>query len=145
MALELMTKAGLYEERVQQERLENTVFPDSNPARIMALRRCNMLFLAKWPNGDFSLVQAQNRDQAFVVLDDADDPGEAKIVPISEEEGVIINFKATSPRSDSDGLYEFEDLGEDLADALTNRGTKLSQDNDIGPTSPVAGPILIKQ
>jgi len=121
MALELMTKAGLYEELVQQERLENTVFPDSNPARIMALRRCNMLFLAKWPNGDFSLVQAQNRDQAFVVLDDADDPGEAKIVPISEEEGVIINFKATSPRSDSDGLYEFEDLGEDLADALTNR------------------------
>jgi hypothetical protein len=102
-------------------RLENTVFPDSNPARIMALRRCDMLFLAKWPNGDFSLVQAQNRDQAFVVLDDADDPGEAKIVPISEEEGVIINFKATSPRSDSDGLYEFEDLGEDLADALTNR------------------------
>ena len=145
MALELMTKAGLYEELVQQERLENTVFPDSNPARIMALRRCNMLFLAKWPNGDFSLVQAQNSDQAFIVLDDVDDPGEAKIVPISEEEGVIINFKATSPRSDSDGLYEFEDLGEDLADALTNRGTKLSQDNDIGPTSPVAGPILIKQ
>jgi hypothetical protein len=111
----------------------------------MALRRCDMLFLAKWPNGDFSLVQAQNRDQAFVVLDDADDPGEAKIVPISEEEGVIINFKATSPRSDSDGLYEFEDLGEDLADALTNRGTKLSQDNDIGPTSPGSGPILIRQ
>ena len=94
-----------------------------------------MLFLAKWPNGDFSLVQAQNRDQA----------GEAKIVPISEEEGVIINFKATSPRSDSDGLYEFEDLGEDLADALTNRGTKLSQDNDTGPSSPGSGPILIKQ
>jgi hypothetical protein len=87
----------------------------------MALRRCDMLFLAKWPNGDFSLVQAQNRDQAFVVLDDADDPGDAKIVPISEEEGIIINFKATSPRSDSDGLHEFEDLGEDLADALTNR------------------------
>ena len=112
----------------------------------MALRRCNMLFLAKWPNGDFSLVQAQNRDQAFVVLDDEDDdPGEAKIVPISEEDGVIINFKATSPRSDSDRLYEFEDLGEDLADALTNRGTKLSQDNDTGPPSPGSGPILIKQ
>ncbi len=88
-----------------------------------------MLFLAKWPNGDFSIVFAKDQHEAFVALDEVEDPGEATFTAINEKH-VVMTFKTTSPDSETGQMYRLESLGEDLEEFLESHGVKLSAEEE---------------
>ncbi len=61
-------------------------------------------FLCRWPNGDFSIIDARDRDQAIIHLDEIGDATEAELF---ETKSLFINFTLTDQ-----GHLEFENFAE---------------------------------
>jgi hypothetical protein len=61
-------------------------------------------FLCRWPNGDFSIIDAPNRDQSIIRLDEIGDATEAELF---ETKSLFINFALTDQ-----GHLEFENFAE---------------------------------
>jgi hypothetical protein len=62
------------------------------------------VFLCRWPLGDFSIVDAPDRNEAIIQLDETGNAEGCTVVPIK---GCLINFKLTD-----EGRFELEDFGE---------------------------------
>lgn len=68
------------------------------------------LFLCRWENGDFSVVQANNRGDALYMLDEVGNAEGSQIKVISE---FMIHLKLAD-----DGEFQFEDLGEAAGETI---------------------------
>jgi hypothetical protein len=62
------------------------------------------VFLCRWPNGDFSVVKAVNRDQAIEFLDEV---GNAEGCPVPAIKDFMVHFGLTD-----DGEFELQTYGE---------------------------------
>lgn len=117
-------------------------------------------FLCRWPNGDLSLVSAQDRDAAIVILDEIGDATEAELF---ETNDLFVNFTLTdqghlefenfSESFDTDIMekcyplilkaqMEDEDEGEDYTQATTAERLRLAQ-VQINQTDELAKNIFI--
>jgi|ERR1039458_6657033 hypothetical protein len=84
-----------------------------------------MLYIAKWPNGDFSIVHAETEGQALYLLDEVGDPSAAVLTPLEEDTDVLINFKKIEVKDAEGELFEFESFGEDMFDLCSDVGIEL--------------------
>jgi len=86
------------------------------------------MYLAKWPNGDFSIVAAPTKDEALYVLDETGDPSAVELILLDSDSNVLINFKKSTPTEANSDLFVLEDFGEDLMDVFSDNGIILSAD-----------------
>ena len=77
------------------------------------LRRRHAIYLCRWPNGDFSIVAAENRSDAVSQLDEW---GAARPSYLTRIDTCLIDF-----RLNDDGDIELEDFGDDTADTIFRR------------------------
>jgi len=88
---------------MQEPRREHKRLPRSSVGRTG--ERWNMpLFLCRWPNGDFSIVKAGNKEQAIETLDEI---GNAEGCPVTALRDFMVHFALTDV-----GDFELEDYGE---------------------------------
>jgi hypothetical protein len=73
-----------------------------------------MLFLCRWPNGDFSVVKASNKDEAIELLDEV---GNAEGSPVTPIKAFMVHFALTD-----DGELELEGWGEETRDLVMELG-----------------------
>jgi hypothetical protein len=78
------------------------------------------LFICRWQNGDFSVVQAKSKEHATILLDEVDNADFGELFPVKE---FLVNF---SLRKEVDNIEEFvpvelEGFGEDTMDMLAER------------------------
>lgn len=66
------------------------------------------LYLCRWENGDFSIVQARNKDHALEMLDEMDNAEGLPLYPITD---FMAHFRLTD-----EGTVEFEGFGEYFSD-----------------------------
>ena len=71
------------------------------------------LFLCRWPNGDCSVVLANNKLHAIELLDEVGNAGGSKISVLDE---FLVNFQLGD-----DGRLTLEGFGEDTHDAIRAR------------------------
>jgi hypothetical protein len=62
------------------------------------------VFLCRWPNGDFSVVKAANKDQAIEFLDEIDN---AESCPVTAIKDFMVHFRLAD-----DGEFFLENCGE---------------------------------
>lgn len=79
------------------------------------------LYLCRWPNGDFSIADAEDEMAAIILFDEAGDTVGAVISPLGS--GFMVHF--TNPK----GHPAFQDFGELTWDEL-KRGLVLFDDHD---------------
>src|SRR6516165_8104246 len=73
-----------------------------------------MLFLCRWPNGDFSVVKASNKEQAIELLDEVGNAEGSPVIPISEN--FMVHFALTD-----DGEFEVDGWGEETTELIMTR------------------------
>ena len=64
-----------------------------------------MLFLCRWPNGDFSVVKASSKDEAIELLDEIGNAEGSPVTPINDT--FMVHFVLTD-----DGDFELQGWGE---------------------------------
>lgn len=72
------------------------------------------VYICRWPDGDFSIVDAVNRDHADDLLDEVGNADHAKVTPVKE---FMAHFRLTD-----DGKFEFELFGDAAHDAIMKIG-----------------------
>ncbi len=70
-------------------------------------------FLARWPNGDVSLVAAESKEQACRHLDEVGDPFDINLIPL-ENKPLAVHFRLTDL-----GDLELEELTGAASDGLS--------------------------
>ena len=73
-----------------------------------------MLFLCRWPNGDFSVVKASNKDEAIELLDEIGNAEGSPVTPIHDN--FMVHFVLTD-----DGDFELEGWGEETGELIMKR------------------------
>ncbi len=71
------------------------------------------IYLCRWPNGDFSIVNATTKDQAIELLDEW---GNAERAIVSRMTNCMFDFKLGD-----DGRFELVDVGECTRDAVLEK------------------------
>jgi hypothetical protein len=64
------------------------------------------LYLCRWENGDFSVIQANNKDHALEMLDEV---ANAEGLPLYSIRDFMVHFRLTD-----EGMIELEDFGEEF-------------------------------
>ena len=72
------------------------------------------VFLCRWPNGDFSVVKATNKDQAIEFLDEV---GNAEGCPLMATKDFMAHFGLTD-----DGEFELQGYGETTKEHIMRLG-----------------------
>lgn len=73
-----------------------------------------MLFLCRWPNGDFSVVKASGKDEAIELLDEI---GNAESSPVTAiNDSFMVHFILTD-----DGEFELQGWGEETGELIMKR------------------------
>ena len=73
-----------------------------------------MLFLCRWPNGDFSVVKASSKDEAIELLDEI---GNAEASPVTSiNDNFMVHFVLTD-----DGDFELQGWGEETGELIMKR------------------------
>ena len=73
-----------------------------------------MFFLCRWPNGDFSVVKASNKDEAIELLDEIGNAEGSPVTPIKDN--FMVHFVLTD-----DGDFELEGWGEETGELIMKR------------------------
>ena len=73
-----------------------------------------MLFLCRWPNGDFSVVKASSKDEAIELLDEIGNAEGSPVTPINDN--FMVHFVLTD-----DGDFELQGWGEETGEIITKR------------------------
>src|SRR5215469_9903692 len=73
-----------------------------------------MLFLCRWPNGDFSVVKASSKDEAIELLDEIGNAEGSPVTPINDN--FMVHFVLTD-----DGDFELQGWGEETGDLIMKR------------------------
>jgi hypothetical protein len=73
-----------------------------------------MLFLCRWPNGDFSVVKASSKDEAIELLDEIGNAEGSPLTPIKDN--FMVHFVLTD-----DGDFELQGWGEETAELIMKR------------------------
>ena len=73
-----------------------------------------MLFLCRWPNGDFSVVKASSKDEAIELLDEIGNAEGSPVTPINDN--FMVHFVLTD-----DGDFELQGWGEETDDLIMKR------------------------
>jgi hypothetical protein len=71
------------------------------------------LYLCRWENGDFSIVQAKNKDHALEMLDEINNAEGLPLYPITD---FMAHFRLTGG-----GTVELEGFGEEFGDHVRER------------------------
>jgi hypothetical protein len=71
------------------------------------------LYLCRWENGDFSIIQAQNKDDALEMLDEI---ANAEGLPLHPIRDFMVHFRLTD-----EGTVELEGFGEEFGDHVRER------------------------
>jgi hypothetical protein len=66
------------------------------------------LYLCRWENGDFSVIQANNKDDALEMLDEV---ANAEGLPLYSIKDFMVHFRLTD-----EGMIELEDFGEEFGE-----------------------------
>ena len=77
-----------------------------------------MLFLCRWPNGDFSVVKASSKDEAIELLDEIGNAEGSPVTPINGN--FMVHFVLTD-----DGDFELQEWGEETAELIMKRAYPL--------------------
>lgn len=77
-----------------------------------------MLFLCRWPNGDFSVVKASSKDEAIELLDEIGNAEGSPVTPINDN--FMVHFVLTD-----DGDFELQGWGEETGDLIMKRAYPL--------------------
>jgi hypothetical protein len=79
--------------------------------------------ICRWPNGDISLVAAQNRTEADDLLDDVGNPDGAQLLPLSHPIAIHFSLKKASPEGSIANALELDDPGfnDDLMVSISER------------------------
>jgi hypothetical protein len=77
-----------------------------------------MLFLCRWPNGDFSVVKASSKDEAIELLDEIGNAEGSPVTPINDN--FMVHFVLTD-----DGDFELQEWGEETAELIMKRAYPL--------------------
>jgi hypothetical protein len=72
-----------------------------------------MLFLCRWPNGDFSVVKASNKAEAIWLLDEIGNAEGSPVTPIND---FMVHFVLTD-----DGDFELQEWGEITEELIMSR------------------------
>ena len=73
-----------------------------------------MLFLCRWPNGDFSVVKASSKDEAIELLDEIGNAEGSPVTPINDT--FMVHFALTD-----DGDFELQGWGEETGELIMKR------------------------
>ena len=73
-----------------------------------------MLFLCRWPNGDFSVVKASSKDEAIELLDEIGNAEGSPVTPINDT--FMVHFVLTD-----DGDFELQGWGEETGELIMKR------------------------
>jgi len=73
-----------------------------------------MLFLCRWPNGDFSVVKASSKDEAIELLDEIGNAEGSPVTPINDN--FMVHFVLTD-----DGDFELQGWGEETGELIMKR------------------------
>jgi len=78
------------------------------------------LYICRWQNGDFSVVQAKSREHATILLDQVDNADLGELFPVKE---FLVNFRLKKEVDDMDEFIpvELESFGEGTDDLLADR------------------------
>jgi hypothetical protein len=71
------------------------------------------LYLCRWGNGDFSIVQASNKEHAIEMLDEV---ANAEGVPLYAIKEFMVHFRLTD-----EGTIELEEFGDGFSEYVLNR------------------------
>ena len=71
------------------------------------------LYLCRWENGDFSIIQAKSKDHALEMLDEIDNAEGLPLYPITD---FMAHFRLTD-----EGTVELEEFGEEFGDHVRER------------------------
>ena len=83
------------------------------------------LYLCRWENGDFSVVQANNKEHAVEMLDEV---ANAEGLPLYAITDFMAHFRLTD-----EGIVELEEFGERFGDHVSERVHPVLRQLDISP------------
>jgi hypothetical protein len=86
------------------------------------------LYLCRWENGDFSIVQAKSKDHALEMLDEIDNAEGLPLYPISD---FMAHFRLTDA-----GTIELEEFGEEFGEHVRERVHPFLGELDLSPYDP---------
>ena len=88
------------------------------------------LYICRWENGDFSVVQAENKEHAIEMLDDV---ANAEGLPLYEITDFMVHFRLSD-----EGTVELEGFGEEFYNYVRERVHPILGELDVSPYD--AGP-----
>jgi len=83
------------------------------------------LYLCRWENGDFSVIQAKNKEHAIEILDEV---ANAEGLPVYAITGFMAHFRLTD-----EGIVELEGFGEVFGDHVRERVHPILGELDVSP------------
>jgi hypothetical protein len=83
------------------------------------------LYLCRWGNGDFSIVQASNKEHAIEMLDEV---ANAEGMPLYAIKEFMVHFQLTD-----EGTIELEEFGDDFSEYVLNRVHPILANLHISP------------
>lgn len=83
------------------------------------------LYLCRWENGDFSIIQAKNREHAIEMLDEV---ANAEGLPLYALTDFMVHFRLTD-----EGVVELEGFGEIFGDHVRERVHPVLGELDVSP------------
>jgi hypothetical protein len=86
------------------------------------------LYLCRWENGDFSIIQAKSKDHALEMLDEIDNAEGLPLYPITD---FMAHFRLTD-----EGTVELEEFGEEFGDHVRERVHPFLGGLDVSPYDP---------
>ena len=93
--------------------------------------------ICRWPNGDISLVAADSRTEADVLLDDVENPDCAQLLPLSHPIAIHFSLKKVSPGGSIADALGLDDPGfnDDLLESISERAYPVLSDVLANPKS----------
>jgi hypothetical protein len=83
------------------------------------------LYLCRWENGDFSVVQAKNKEHALEMLDEV---ANAEGLPLYAITDFMVHFRLTD-----EGIVELEEFGERFGNHVSERVHPILGELDVSP------------
>jgi hypothetical protein len=83
------------------------------------------LYLCRWENGDFSVVQANNKEHAIEMLDEI---ANAEGLPLYAISGFMVHFRLAD-----NGTIELEEFGEHFSEHIRKRVYPVLAELDVSP------------